>query len=91
MISDILTHNKFIGIFTSKDRNHLNNAQSAVIITLMTVNLLTATCLLIICVKHFYKYVIKVPKSQRPLSVTIFYVTALITILSIIFYTACAY
>ena len=57
----------------------------------MTVNLLSATSLLIICIVHFYKYVIKVAKSQRPLSVTIFYVTALITILTIIFYTACSY
>ena len=57
----------------------------------MTVNLFTATCLLIICIKHFYKYVLRVPKSQRPLSVTIFYVTSFITILTIIFYTACSY
>ena len=44
-----------------------------------------------ICIKHFYKYVIKVPPSQRPLSVTIFYLTSFITIFAIISVTAISY
>ena len=57
----------------------------------MIVSLLCATCLMITCIKHFYKYVIKVPKNQWPLSVTIFYITAFITLLAILLFSSCSY
>ena len=57
----------------------------------MIVSLLFATCLMITCIRHFYKYVIKVPKNQWPLSVTIFYITAFITLLAILLFSSCSY
>ena len=57
----------------------------------MCVSLLVASCLLIICIRHFLKYVVGAAPGQRPLSVTIFYITSLITIFAILSYTAISY
>ena len=69
----------------------LTPQESTVLIIVMALSLLTSVFLITMSLIQFYKYVLKVPKLSRTLSVTVFYVIALITLLTILTYAACSY
>ena len=54
----------------------------------MATCILSSITLLVFCIRHFYRYVVKVPKQQRTLTVTTFYVTSFVTLLAIMAYSA---
>ena len=56
----------------------------------MGICILSATFLLIMSFIHYYTCVLKVPKQQRTLSVMAFYITAIVTLLAILSYSACS-
>ena len=58
------------------------------ILIIMAICILSSVALLVFSVKHFYRYVVKIPKQQRTLTVTTFYVTAFVTLLAIMAYSA---
>ena len=57
---------------------------------ILSVSMISATFLLIMCIKHYYTCVLKVPMQQRTLSVMAFYITAIVTLVAILSYSACS-
>ena len=67
-----------------KQCEDLDRKQNIVIISLQSVSLLISICLILVCAHHSYKYVYKAPKNKRPISLTLFYITAFITIFGLV-------
>ena len=69
----------------------MESQESTVLIIVMALSLMTSVFLITMSLIHFYKYVWQVSKKSRTLSVTVFYIIALITLLAILVYAACSY